>query len=59
MKVTVEGNELVIRLPINPQPSKSGKTTVVCSSHGNHQVEAEYQGKKLVVGANAYVAKDK
>jgi hypothetical protein len=37
MRVTVENNELVIRMPLNPvpTPSATGKTLVVASTHGN------------------------
>jgi hypothetical protein len=57
MKVTIEGNELVIRLPINakPTPSATGKTLQVASSHGNKETEAVVDGQKLVVGVNAYI----
>ena len=59
MTVKVEGDELVIRLPLQkPKPSATGKTLVVASSHGNKVTEAEvadYAGKKIVVGVNAYI----
>ena len=60
MKVTVEGKELVIRLPMNgtPSPSASGKTLVVASSHGNKATEAKVDGKNVVVGVNAYIYKN-
>lgn len=42
LKATVEGQELVIRVPLNatPIPSASGKTLVVASSHGNQKTGA-------------------
>lgn len=56
MKATIEGNELVIRLPIqSPTPSTSGKTLVVASTHGNKTSEAEVNGQKVVIGVNAYI----
>ena len=56
MTATIEGNELVLRLPLEtPKPSKSGKTLVVATSHGNKQTEAEVNGQKVVVGVNAYI----
>ena len=58
MKVTVEGNELVIRLPLQtPRPSASGKTMVVATSGGNKQTTAEVNGKPVTVGVNAYTSK--
>ncbi len=52
----IEGNELVIRLPINNPPHRSatGKTLVVASSHGNQPTEAKVNGQTVVVGVNAY-----
>lgn len=59
MNVTVENNELVIRVPLGiPQPSASGKTLVVASSRGNLKTTAMIQGKAIVIGLNAYIAKD-
>ncbi len=57
MKATIEGNELVIRLPLNksPVPSASGKTLVIASTHGNRTTEAVVQGQPVIVGVNAYI----
>ena len=57
MQATIEGNKLVIRLPLNksPVPSASGKTLVVALSHGNRTTEAIVQGQPVVVGVNAYI----
>ena len=53
---TIEGNELVIRLPMNNPPTRSatGKTMVVASSHGNQPTTVLVEGKPVVVGVNAY-----
>jgi hypothetical protein len=53
----IEDGYLVIRVPINPTPTRSatGKTLVVASSHGNKQTELEIDGKPVFVGVNAYV----
>lgn len=55
----IEGNELVIRLPLNSPPvlSAKGKNLLVASSHGNKQTEARVNGKPVTVGVNAYIAK--
>lgn len=56
MIVTVEKNELVIRIPMEaPRPSSSGKTLVVASSHGNQATTATVNGKPVTVGVNAYI----
>lgn len=59
MKVEVVGNNLVITIPIaqDPQPSASGKTLIVATSGGNKETDVLVQGKKVVVGLNAYVKK--
>lgn len=66
---TIEGSGadrvLVIRVPMNAtlEPSKSKKTLVVCSSHGNVKTNCniEHEGKQysVVVGVNAYIKPEK
>jgi len=53
----IEGNELIIRLPLNDKPerSASGKTLVVASTRGNKETDCVVQGKRVVVGINAYI----
>jgi len=57
MNVTIENNELVIRVPIKDklEPSKTGKTLIVASSSGNQTTSAVVQGQNVVVGFNAYI----
>jgi len=56
MKVTIEGKELVIRIPMQePRPSASGKTLVVASTNGNKTTEVQVQGQPVVIGLNAYI----
>ena len=57
MKVTIEGKELVIRIPVEtpPRPSKSGKTMIVATSAGNVTTDCIVDGKQVVVGLNAYI----
>jgi hypothetical protein len=52
-----KSGELVIRVQLNaePQPSASGKTLVVASSHGNQPTAAQVDGKPVIVGLNAYI----
>ncbi len=55
----IEGNELVIRLSLNEKPerSASGKTLVVASTRGNKETDCLVNGKKVVVGVNAFIEK--
>jgi len=57
LTASIEGEYLVIRVPMNPKPvrSASGKTLVVASSHGNKETEVQVQGKPVFVGVNAYI----
>ena len=56
MKVTIENNELVIRIELtDPRPSASGKTLVVATSGGNKATTATVQGKPVIIGLNAYI----
>ena len=63
MEVKVVKGNLVITIPMNKQPfqpSKSGKTSMVCSSGGNMVTDAEVKGKdggtyNVVVGLNAFI----
>jgi hypothetical protein len=59
VKVTIDKGELVIRLPLNdpPVPSSSGKTLVVASTHGNKPTDAVLDGRPIIIGVNAYVAR--
>jgi len=59
MKVEVKGKDLVVTIPLStPTPSASGKTLVVASSRGNVESEAVIDGKKVIIGFNAYIRKD-
>jgi hypothetical protein len=57
LTASIEGDFLVIRVPLNPTPTRSatGKTLVVASSHGNKETEVQVQGKPVHVGVNAYI----
>ena len=57
MNVEQKAGKLIITMDIekNLAPSASGKTLIVCSSHGNQSTSVIIGGKSLVVGVNAYV----
>jgi hypothetical protein len=59
MTARIEGNKLVVEVPLNATPvsSSSGKTLVVASTHGNKVTEAKVNGKNVVIGLNAYIPK--
>jgi hypothetical protein len=53
----IKNGELIIRIPVEKelQASKSGKTLLVATTHGNHATTATVQGKPVVVSVNAYI----
>ncbi len=61
MKVEMENEELVIRLPLEkPTASKSsGKTLVVASSHGPQRSSVLVEARPVYVNVNAYVYPDR
>lgn len=40
------------------EPSASGKTLTVASTHGNTPTEVKINGKVLTIGVNAYIKND-
>ena len=57
MKIEIKGNECIITLPIkNPlEPSKSGKSMILCTSNGIVPTTLSYQGKVVKAGVNIFV----
>ncbi len=60
MTCKIEKGELIIRLPLYPEPvlSKTEKTFVVAGSHGIVQTECQINGKTVSVGCNAFIKND-
>lgn len=56
-ELSKDGKVLELRVDVLPKPlpSKSGKTLVVATSHGNQPTTLTFGGKVLVVGVNAYI----
>ena len=55
VKVDKKNKKLIIELPLRtPAPSKSGKTMIIASTNGNVASNAEYEGKVVTVGVNAW-----
>ena len=58
MEVKIQNGKLIITIDLQePTPSASGKNLVVASTRGNVVTDCEIDGKKVVVGLNAYVRK--
>lgn len=59
MKVEKKGKRLIIDMPINEpfEPSKSGKSDIVASSHGIQKTDVVIDHRELVVGVNAFLYK--
>jgi len=58
MEVKIEDKKLIIVIDLqDPTPSASGKTLVVATTHGNVPTESLIDGKKVVIGVNAYIKK--
>lgn len=56
MTARIENGNLVISIPMGtPAPSKTGKTLVVASTHGNKTTDVKVQGKPVTVGLNAFI----
>lgn len=53
----IEGNELVIRLPINPQPplSKTGQSRILAGTSGYVDANIDFQGKPIRISVNAII----
>lgn len=58
-KLVGNGKKLQITLDLYAEPtlSKSEKTLVVASSHGNKETRLLVDGKLVIVGVNAYIRK--
>ncbi|MBI3987393.1 MAG: hypothetical protein HY343_10755 [Lentisphaerae bacterium] len=61
MQARIENNKLIIELDLQnpPEPSSTGKTLVVASTHGNQVTELKIEGQPVVIGVNAYIKKTK
>jgi sialic acid synthase SpsE len=58
MTTEIKNGQLIITIPLQaPRPSASGKTLVVATTGGNKATTAIVEGKPVVVGLNAYIAK--
>jgi hypothetical protein len=55
IKAKYDGQTLHIHLPLEtPRPSKTGKTMVVASTYGVKDTTVKFEGRTVVVVANAF-----
>jgi len=57
--VKIEGKKMIITIDMEAEPviSGSGKSIVLASTHGNQRTNAQYEGKPVTLGLNAYIKK--
>ncbi len=56
IEAKVDGKKLIITLPLQkPATSKSGKTMIVATTHGNVETTATVDGLPVIIGVNAYI----
>lgn len=59
LSAKIEGSKLTLIIDLeSPTASKSGKTLVVASTHGNVTLhDVKINGKPLTIGLNAYISR--
>lgn len=58
MEAKIENGKLIVIIDMQePTPSASGKTLMVATTHGNMTTDCMINGKKVVIGLNAYIKK--
>ena len=57
MKAEIKNGKLIITMELmNPTPSKSGKTLVIATTHGNQPSTCQVKGQVVKIGVNAYIS---
>lgn len=53
----IEGNFVIIKVPMQtPTPSKSAKTLVIATTHGNLRLpDVTFNGAPITIGVNVYI----
>ena len=57
LTATIEKNVLTVKVDVEKTESKSGKSTIIASSHGNQATTVSVDGRPLVIGLHAYIKK--
>lgn len=56
MKAEIKNGKLIITMQLmDPTPSKSGKTLVIATTHGNQPSTVQVKGQVVTIGVNAYI----
>ena len=53
METKLENNTLVIRIPLNPKASSTGKMLLIASTGGWTQTDTQYQNQPLKINLTA------
>jgi len=62
LSVTTDDGYLVIKIPMNDEPfplSKSEKSKVIATTHGNAVTDLILKGTPVILGVNAYIKNKK
>ena len=62
LSVDTENGYLVIKIPMNDEPfplSKSEKSMVIATTHGNAVTDLVLKGTPVILGVNAYIKNKK
>jgi hypothetical protein len=56
VQVKIENGVLFIQMPLQqPQPSSTGKTLLIATTHGNHKTGVMHNGKEVTIAVNAFI----
>ena len=56
VQVRIENGKLIIEMPLQqPQPSSTGKTLLLATTHGNHKPGVMHNGKEVTIAVNAFI----
>jgi hypothetical protein len=56
IQIRIENGKLIIEMPLQqPQPSSTGKTLLIATTHGNHKTGVMHNGKEVTIAVNAFI----
>jgi len=62
LSITTDDGYLVVKIPLNDEPfplSKSEKSQVIATTHGNATTDLSLNGTPVILGLNAYIKNNK
>ena len=62
LSVDIDDGYLVVKIPLNDEPfplSKSEKSKVIATTHGNATTDLSLNGTPVILGLNAYIKNNK